>query len=242
MNTAVAYVRVSTQEQALEGVSLAAQEERIKAYCSLAGLTLTEIVKEKGVSAGIPLADRPGGQTVLELVKKKQVQHIVALKLDRLFRDAIDALTMTRDWDKTGISLHLVDMGGQALNTSSAMGRFFLSMMASFAELEKNLIGERTTIAMKHKKAMRQVYSPTPFGFERVGNDLRINEQEIAIILKVKVWRETGWSLGKIAKELNQRCVPTKQGKRWYASTIRYLLRNELYQDEPVSPEIRSAV
>ena len=241
MNTAVAYVRVSTQEQALEGVSLAAQEERIKAYCSLAGLTLTEVVKEAGVSAGIPLADRPGGQTVLEAVKMKRVQHIIALKLDRLFRDAIDALTMTRDWDKTGISLHLVDMGGQALNTSSAMGRFFLSMMASFAELEKNLIGERTTMAMRHKKAMRQVYSPTPFGFERVGNDLRINEQEIAIILKVKVWRENGWSLGKIAKELNQTGVPTKQGKRWYASTIRYLLRNELYEDEPANPE-RSAV
>ncbi len=241
MNTAVAYVRVSTQEQALEGVSLAAQEERIKAYCSLAGLTLAEVVKEAGVSAGIPLADRPGGQTVLEAVKTKRVQHIIALKLDRLFRDAIDALTMTRDWDKTGISLHLVDMGGQALNTSSAMGRFFLSMMASFAELEKNLIGERTTMAMQHKKAMRQVYSPTPFGFERVGNDLRINEQEIAIILQVKVWRESGWSLGKIAKELNQRGVPTKQGKRWYASTIRYLLRNELYEGEPANPE-RSAV
>ncbi len=232
MNTAVAYVRVSTQEQALEGVSLAAQEERIKAYCSLAGLSLTEIVKEEGVSASIPLADRPGGQTVLESVKKKRVQHIVALKLDRLFRDAIDALTMTRDCDKTGISLHLIDMGGQALNTSSAMGRFFLSMMASFAELERNLIGERTATAMQHKKAMRQVYSPTPYGFERVGNDLRINDEEIAIILQVKVWREDGWSLGKIAKELNQRGVPTKQGKRWYASTIHYLLRNDLYQDE----------
>ena len=200
MNSAVAYVRVSTQEQALEGVSLAAQEEKVRAYCTLAGLELVRVYREEGVSASKPLANRPEGATMINALKKREAQHVVALKLDRLFRDAIDALTKTKEWDKTSISLHLVDMGGQALNTSSAMGRFFLSMMASFAELERNLIGERTAVAMQHKKSMRQVYSPTPYGFERVGNDLRINDEELAVILRAKVWREDGWSLGKIAK------------------------------------------
>ena len=75
----------------------------------------------------------------------KKVGHIVALKLDRLFRDAADALHQSRAWDKAEIALHLVDMGGQSLNTASAMGRFFLNMMAGVAELERNLIAERTT-------------------------------------------------------------------------------------------------
>lgn len=70
---------------------------------------------------------------------------MVALKLDRRFRDAADALVQTRVWDRAGIALHVVDMGGQSLNTASSMGRMFLTMTAAFAELERNLISERTT-------------------------------------------------------------------------------------------------
>ena len=65
MNSAVAYVRVSTQEQALEGVSLAAQEEKVRAYCTLAGLELMQVYREEGVSASKPLANRPEGSSRL---------------------------------------------------------------------------------------------------------------------------------------------------------------------------------
>lgn len=84
----------------------------------------------------------------------------MALKLDRLFRDAEDALHQTKAWDKAGIALHLVDMGGQTLNTATAMGRFFLNMMAGFAELERNLIAERTATALAHKKTHRGSLQP----------------------------------------------------------------------------------
>ena len=109
----------------------------------------------------------------------KKVGHIVALKLDRLFRDAADALHQSRAWDKAEIALHLVDMGGQSLNTASAMGRFFLNMMAGVAELERNLIAERTGMALAYKKAHREAYAPTPYGFDRAGNSLIPNEREM---------------------------------------------------------------
>lgn len=231
MEKAVCYVRVSTEEQARGGVSLAAQEERLKAYCNMAGLEVVEIIREEGVSGAKPLAVRPGGERLLHLIARKKVKHVVALKLDRLFRDAEDALRQTRAWDKAGIALHLVDMGGQTLNTATAMGRFFLSMMAAFAELERNLIAERTATALAHKKAHREAYAPTPYGFERVGDTLQENTQEQEIIAQIFAWRQAGWSLRKIAAELNKRGVPTKQGGRWYASTVRYLLQNSLYQE-----------
>jgi len=231
MEKAVCYVRVSTEEQARSGVSLAAQEERLAAYCKMAGLEIVEVIREEGVSAGKSLATRPGGERLLQLVARKRVKHVVALKLDRLFRDAEDALHQTKAWDKAGIALHLVDMGGQTLNTATAMGRFFLNMMAGFAELERNLIAERTATALAHKKAHREAYAPTPYGFERLGGRLAQNRQEQEVIAQIFAWRQAGWSLRKIASELNRRGIPTKQGGRWYASTVRYLLQNSLYQE-----------
>jgi DNA invertase Pin-like site-specific DNA recombinase len=210
---------------------LEAQEERLISYCKMAGLEVVEVIREEGVSAGKPLAVRPGGERLLQLVASKKVRHVVALKLDRLFRDAEDALRQTRAWDKAGVALHLVDMGGQTLNTATAMGRFFLNMMAAFAELERNLIAERTATALVHKKAHRQAYSPTPYGFDRVGKELSENPQEQEIIAQIFTWRQNGWSLRKIAAELNRRGVPTKQGGKWYAATVRYLLRNNLYRE-----------
>lgn len=70
------------------------------------------MVLESGVSASRTLGNRPGGQRLLEMVSSGRVQAVVALKLDRLFRDASDVLIQTRGWDRAGIALHLVDMGG----------------------------------------------------------------------------------------------------------------------------------
>ncbi len=188
--TAIAYIRVSTEEQVKGGVSLDAQEERLRAYCAMAALPLAGLVREEGVSGGTPLNQRPGGTELLRGIKELGARHVVALKLDRLFRDAEDALRQTRLWDRTGVALHLVDMGGTALNTASAMGRMFLTMTAAFAELERNLIGERTASALAHKKRHLSAYSPTPFGFNRIGDLLKKNKKEQGIIRQVHEWRD----------------------------------------------------
>lgn len=225
----VGYIRVSTAEQANQGVSLDAQAERINAYCLLHGLELTELVREEGVSGAVPLTDRPGGGALVRALVRHKAQHVVALKLDRLFRDAADALNQSKAWDKAGVALHLIDVGGQTINTRTAMGRMFLTMMAGFAELERNLIAERTTAALQHKKDKRQAYAPTPFGFDRVGEALVQNGEEQATIAKVKAARAGGKPLGVIAADLNAEGVPTKRGGRWHASTIKYILENDLY-------------
>ncbi len=115
MMDAVGYVRVSTDQQVDHGVSLETQHERIRAYTLLHKLNLVEIVSDEGISGSIPLADRPGGRRVLDLLRHDGAGHVVALKLDRLFRDAADALVQTRSWDRKGIAVHLIDVGGQTI-------------------------------------------------------------------------------------------------------------------------------
>jgi DNA invertase Pin-like site-specific DNA recombinase len=231
MEKAVCYLRVSTEEQARHGVSLAAQEEKLIAYCRLSGLESVAMLREEGVSGSKPLGARPGGAELLKQVARKDVKHVVAMKLDRLFRDAADALNQTKAWDKSGVALHLVDMGGQTLNTASPMGRFFLSMTASFAELERNLIAERTSTALTHKKAHRKAYGPTPYGFDREGDALAMNPKEQEAVGKIRGWRRAGWSLRRIVEELNKLAIPTKRGGRWYPCTVNYLLQNNLYAE-----------
>lgn len=232
--SALGYIRVSTQEQATQGVSLDAQRERIKAYCLMSGLDLVDVIADEGVSGTVSLADREGGRQLTQTVEKRNspVTHVVALKLDRLFRDAGNALEQTKAWDKAGITLHLIDMGGTALSSTGAVGRMMLTMMAAFAELERNLIAERTTAAMRHMKRNKAVYSPTPLGFTRNGDALVSNLNEMNTVTRIQTLRTDGATLGKIADTLNSEQVPTKQGGSWFPSTVSYILKNDLYKSK----------
>lgn len=229
MKKAILYIRVSTNEQVQGGVSLKDQEEKLQAYCKLQGLEVITVIREEGISASKHLQDRPGGSELLQLLKNGKADHVIALKLDRLFRDAEDALRESRAWDKANIALHLVDMGGQSLNTSSAMGRFFLSMMSSFAELERNLISERTAAALQYKKAHRKAYSPVPYGYTREEDSLQEDAGELQTIQDIFAWRAEGWTLRKIAAELTAQGRPTKKGGKWHACTVNYIIKNKLY-------------
>ena len=221
---AVAYLRVSTTEQANEGCSLAVQLERVQAYCVMAGLELVTVYREEGVSGSKPLDTRPQGRLLVETLRNGQAAHVVAMKLDRLFRDAVDCLTATREWDRAGTALHLVDMGGTCLNTGSAMGRMFLTMAAGFAELERNLISERTTTAMTHLKAEgRHVGSPAT-GFEMVAGQLVANEVEQLAVQRAMELRENFLTLREIAAQLEAEGHPTKRGGKWAPSVVREIL------------------
>jgi site-specific DNA recombinase len=224
--TAVLYARVSTQEQSLEGHSLPMQEGRLRAYCEMRGLTVVDVIVDAGVSGGIPLEDREGGQRIVGLVKAGAVSHIVALKLDRLFRDCADCLTVTKEWDKRNVALHLIDLGGQTLDTSSAMGRFFLTVMAGAAELEKNLVGERTAQALQHKKALGERVGTVAYGYQLDADGIRLlaNPQEQAAITLARMYADHGLSLRKIATRLEGEGYMSRSGKPFVPAAIANML------------------
>ncbi len=222
MKKAILYVRVSTDEQ---GISVRNQVEKLEAYCKMQDLEIVDTVIDEGISGSIELHKRPAGKRLINL---EGINHVVALKLDRLFRDAADALIRTKEWDKKNIALHLVDMGGQTINTSTAMGRFFLNTMAGFAELERNLISERTKAALKNKKAHSEVYNHVPYGFDAVDGKLIKNELEQTVIQAIKKDHIQGFSLRAIAKKMMEMGFPTKNGGSWHPQNVKNILQMEV--------------
>lgn len=221
-NKAVAYVRVSTNEQADIGVSLDAQAARIRSYCDTFNLDLVAIYREEGISGSIPLALRPQGKEVAQLIDSGAIGHIVVLKLDRLFRDAANCLEATKAWDQADIVLHLVEMGGQALNTKGAMGKLFLTMAAAFAECERNLIGERTKTAMAHLKRTQpeKHLGRAPFGFKMVDGKLEPVDSEQDIIRRMQALKSQGLRQGQIADRLNEVGLAGQRGGRWNQALV----------------------
>jgi DNA invertase Pin-like site-specific DNA recombinase len=234
-DSAVLYLRVSTDEQVRHGVSLEAQEERLRAYCTMRGFHVVAVIRDEGVSAYKHLHTRPGGAQLLSLIEAGKARHVVAYKLDRLFRNAADALTLTEHWNAAGVALHLVDMGGAAIDTAGSTGRMMLTMLAGFAEFERALISERTMVALAHKKKHLQAYGPTPYGYTRSDGLLEAHTDELATVAQVQEWSQDGLSLRAICQRLNDAGTTTRRGGRWYPESVRYLLRNDLY-DADVLP------
>ena len=224
---AIAYIRVSTEEQAAEGVSLDAQDRAVRAYAAMRGMELTEVVIDPGVSAGKPLADREGGRRVLEAVRRRKVDAVVAYKLDRLFRDCADCLTVTRQWDHAAISLHLIDLGGQSIDTSTAMGRFFLTVMAGAAEMERNLIRERTSSAMQFMRSRNEYTGGNaPYGWDLTADGALVaNEAEGQVITEARALHDSGLSLRAVAGQLAARGYRPRSGKGFHASQIRNMVK-----------------
>ena len=218
----VAYIRVSTEEQANEGVSIAAQEARIRSYCELKGLELAAVVIDAGVSGYKVLEEREGGRRVQALVRGRKVAGVVALKLDRLFRNASDCLEVCGAWDKVGAALHLLDLGGEAVDTSSAIGRFFLTVMAGAAELERNQIAERTSMAMQHMRSQGQYTGGrVPFGYVLdESGELVEHFGEQQVVARARELRASGLSLRSVAAELESAGMHSRAGKPFTAQAV----------------------
>jgi site-specific DNA recombinase len=222
--TAIGYVRVSTEDQAKEGVSLDNQKAKIEAYCQLKDFELTEVVEDAGISA--KNLKRPGVQKVLRMARKKQIDAIVVYKLDRIFRSTVDALETTKMFDKWGVSFHSIE---ETLDTQSAMGRFFFTLTAALAEMERRIIGERTKAALAHKRAKREStggYAP-PYGYDLddTGHLIR-NDLEQKGIKLIRSLHEKGNSLRVICRELEANGYRTKTGKdAWNPKTVSMILK-----------------
>ena len=220
---AVAYARVSSKRQAEEGVSLDAQVERLLAYAEFRGLELDpdDIFIDDGISAAIHLWSRPAGRKMRETIYQQRVGHVLALKMDRLFRDVQDCLGSVDEQRGIGVDIHIHDQDGGTLDTSTSMGRFFLTTIASLAELERGQISERTKLAMKHLKDNAKVFTGPIFGWDRKGDDIVPNwrEQDIIDYMRHRHFIQ-GWSGNKISKQLNELKVKGKKGGSWTLSMV----------------------
>jgi site-specific DNA recombinase len=209
---AIGYVRVSTDKQADHGVSLEAQQEKVRAMATVHGAELIDVVVDAGESA--KSLDRPGMERVLAMVRAGAIDMVIVAKLDRLTRSVKDLAVLLELFQRRNVSLVSV---AEALDTGSAAGRLFLNIMVSVSQWEREAIGERTRDAMRHKKANLQFIGNAPYGY-RLAEDRKHVEPdaaEQAILRKILSARRCGKSLRVIALNLNRRGLKTRSGSPW---------------------------
>ena len=220
---AIGYVRVSTEDQAQEGLSLAAQGERLGAYCQAQEWELVAVYSDPGVSA--KSLDRPGMQQALESLEAGEGDVLLALKLDRLTRSVVDLYGLVERCEAAGVRLAAVQ---DALDTGSANGRMVTSILAVLAQWEREIISERTRAALEHKRSKGEWTGMAPYGF-RISESGRLEEEptELAMIQRMKRWHRRGTSYRAIAGRLEADGVKPRQGK-WGKSTVHRLVRERL--------------
>lgn len=222
MQTAIGYVRVSTEGQATEGVSLEAQRAKIEAWCLANDVQPGGVFVDAGVS-GKRADNRPQLQEALAAVSKVKGVLIV-YSLSRLARSTKDTIQISERLDKAGADLVSLS---EKLDTTSASGKMVFRMMAVLAEFERDQISERTSTAMAHKKSKGERVGTIPFGFRLLGDGRTLvrDEKEQGTIELLQLFRESGHSYGKIADILNRKSVPTKKtGAMWQGTTVRNIL------------------
>lgn len=191
------YCRVSTMRQADEGLSLEVQRRQIRGYCDMHGLELANVVVEEGVSGSVPISQRPAGGALFD--KLQAGDMVIASKLDRLFRSALDALQVVEDLKARGVKLHLLDLGGDI--AANGLSKLFLTVAAAFAEAERDRIRERVAQVKADQRGQgRFLGGSLPFGYANMDGKLVPRPGEQEAIAKIKVMKAQGMSLRAISK------------------------------------------
>jgi DNA invertase Pin-like site-specific DNA recombinase len=204
----IGYVRVSTEEQSTSGAGLAAQRAAIEAECVHRGWHLVDVIEDPGYSATD--LKRPGVQIALETLQQGDAGALVVAKLDRLSRSMLDFTTVMATASKQGWALVALDC---AVDTTTPAGEAMANVLATFAQFERRLIGQRTREALAAKRASGV----------RLGRPVSLPPE---VSKRIASERKAGHSLAAIATMLNEEQVPTAQGGRqWWPSTVRAVSR-----------------
>jgi site-specific DNA recombinase len=223
MIKAIGYCRVSTEQQANEGVSIELQIEKIKQYCELYNYELLDIVVDAGISA--KSLKRPGITNVLHMLDNNEADALIIYKLDRLTRSLADWSILIKDYfnDKSGKTLLAVM---DQIDTSTAAGRMCLNLMMTVFQWEREVISERTKVALQHKKSKGQPLGSAKFGEDINKVNLSPNSDQQQVINLIIQLRSTGNTLQQIADYLNQNNYLTKRSKSWYPKTVKNVIDN----------------
>jgi site-specific DNA recombinase len=217
---AIGYIRVSSAQQAQEGVSLEAQQAKIEQWCLANGYELVNVFKDEGIS-GKRMDTRQGLQDALTTLKRGNA--FVFYSMSRVARSTKDMLSIGELITKKKADMVSVI---ENFDTTTATGKMMFQMLAVLAEFERNLVGERTATVLQNKKANRQVYTnQTPYGFKAVNGRLEQVKQEVKVVAEIQQARANGQTLQAIADNLNSRGIPTKTNKQWRPATIHLLLQ-----------------
>lgn len=225
MKRAFLYTRVSTERQEVE-----AQRSQGLAFANYHGYELVALPDEIGVSGSVKFARRPVGAEIMR--RLAEVDAIIFPKVDRGFRDTVDAILTVEAFREAGKAVHFLDIG---MDTTTALGQAFFEMSAVWAKLERRRIGERIREKMA-EAAKRDDWrcGPAAYGYRNLAvieDGRKVNGGRQAVVLeeaptiaRIVELRRAGKSHREIAHELQSNCVPTRRGGSWHAETVRRIL------------------
>lgn len=224
MKKVAVYIRVSTQEQAKEGFSIAAQKDKLTSYCIAKNWDIHNIYIDDGYT-GTNL-ERPALKKLLR--ELNQVNIVLVYKLDRLSRSQKDVLYLVEDkFLKTEVDfVSLLE----SFDTTTPFGRAMVGILAVFAQLERDTIIERSKLG-KERRAKEGKWrgGPVPLGYNYIDGELIVNEYEANIIRKIFNMYIHGAGMDSISKSLNEKDYRSKQNARFKASKIKTYLTNPIY-------------
>ena len=222
MKKAIGYIRVSTEAQAVDGVSLDTQRARIEAWCLANDFELAGLFVDAGIS-GKRADNRPELQKALAAVTRNR-GALVVYSLSRLARSTKDTIAIGELLGKAGADLVSLS---EKIDTTTAAGKMVFQMLSVLAEFERNQISERTSAAMAHMRGQGKFLGQLPFGYDLAddGETLVPNADELEAVKLIHTLRSKGRSLRAIAVELETARIPTKAGNRqWTHTAVKSIL------------------
>lgn len=216
MTKVAIYTRVSTLEQANEGYSIEGQEKRLKSYCEINDWGKYELFVDAGKSAGS--TDRAGLQNLIS--RLDEFDLILVYKLDRLTRSVRDLMSLLDTFEKHDVKFRSAT---EVFDTTSAIGKLFITLVGAMAEWERSTIAERTSQGRKMSAEKGNYTAPVPFYYDKIDGKLYPNEnRKVVEYMAERV--KAGVSLRAVAVELNNSKYMPPQSDLWNKNKIKDVL------------------
>ncbi|MCJ8008086.1 recombinase family protein [Lederbergia wuyishanensis] len=223
MNTVI-YIRVSTEEQAKHGYSIAAQKEKLEAFCVSQGWKISNTYIDDGFSAKD--LNRPKFNMMLDEIKKGNVDVLLVYRLDRLTRSVLDLYTILKVLDEHNCSFKSAT---EVYDTTNAMGRLFITLVAAIAQWERENTAERVRLGMEKKTKLGIWKGGTaPYGYKVVNKELVVNPDEVDLVKTIFSLSRT-YGFLTVAKKLNTMNFDTRKGGDWHVDSVRTVANNPVY-------------
>jgi site-specific DNA recombinase len=220
------YARVSTEEQAKEGFSIPAQRERLRAFCESQGWEIAEEYIEEGWSA--KNLERPKMQKMLRDIKKGEIDIILVYRLDRLTRSVLDLYLLLQTFDNYNVAFRSAT---EVYDTTTAMGRLFITLVAALAQWERENLAERVKFGIE--QMIDEGLKPgghSPYGYKFDKNfTCIIIEHEAKVVEMIFHLYCDGFGYRSISDRLNELGIKPRLAKKWNHNSIRDMLLNDMY-------------
>ena len=226
----IGYIRNS---RLIQENSVETQNTLITDFCKTHDIKLDKIIVDEGISgSGDKTEKRDGYNSLMSMIDNGEVDTLVVISISRWGRNLGEIYKSVQLMETKGVKFLSIK---ENIDTSSPYGRFTINLLSSLYEMELELIRERTKDTLKVKKENGKVYSKTPFGYDRVGDDLIENKKEKRLLRKMLRLKENGNSYGDVSKYLTKNRHKTKSGGKWTRENV-YSVLKTFMKNEKITP------